>query len=289
MFNTRCTTCTPGTFSDQVSAEQVCTPCTDCRAQRRTTVEDCTPTQDAVCGATVITQTQAGDVEDTSAPKEDPPNLPTEEPDKENPTVTTAATGATSPLEFLRPTQIAMIVGPVGVLALIVAAAVPIFCVCRRRRRKAANDRPDPEGGSQQLEQLMSAPSDAEEEEENEEEEDERGDGEDGETLPKPAVAAAQHPIQDTNDPKGNERDLSLKETNDGLEEIPDGAEGATSVKDARAPTQDTDDPTRNERDLHTKDVTYGLEELTSDGDITVMTSRIGEEEEEDLYKETSV
>ncbi|CAH1239285.1 Hypp5791 [Branchiostoma lanceolatum] len=268
MFNTRCTTCTPGTFSDQVSAEQVCTPCTDCRAQRRTTVEDCTPTQDAVCGATVITQTQAGDVEDTSAPKEDPPNLPTEEPDKENPTVTTAATGATSPLEFLRPTQIAMIVGPVGVLALIVAAAVPIFCVCRRRRRKAANDRPDPEGGSQQLEQLMSAPSDAEEEEENEEEEDERGDGEDGETLPKPAVA---------------------EETNDGLEEIPDGAEGATSVKDARAPTQDTDDPTRNERDLHTKDVTYGLEELTSDGDITVMTSRIGEEEEEDLYKETSV
>ncbi|XP_066297223.1 tumor necrosis factor receptor superfamily member 1B-like [Branchiostoma lanceolatum] len=304
MFNTKCTTCTPGTFSDQLSVTQVCTPCTDCRAQRRTTVEDCTPMQDAVCGATVITQTQAADVDpsdETSPPKEGSPTLPTgdyQESDKEDAALTTTDTiRGKSPNVLPQSAGIAIIVVAVFAL-LLTAVAVAAICVCRKRRQRAASKRPDPEGGSQQLEQLMAAPSNAEEEEEDEEDGEERGDGEGGvqpsfllvsETLPKPAVAAAQQPIQDTNDPKGNERDLSLKETNDGLEEIPDGAEGATSVKDARAPTQDTDDPKGNERDLHTKDVTYGLEELTSDGDITVMTSPIGEEEEEDLYKETSV
>ncbi|XP_078615864.1 uncharacterized protein LOC144884427 isoform X2 [Branchiostoma floridae x Branchiostoma japonicum] len=286
MYNTECTPCRPGTFSDEVSATQVCDLCTDCMAESRTTLEPCTPAQDTVCGAVLITQTEPGDVDNTS-PKEDPSSVPPEEPDKGDTTVTTAeTTGGKSPLLLPPASQIARIAGPVaGVACVIAIIAVTIFCVCKKRRRKAANNRPDPEGGPEQVE-LMTGPGgggeDVGAEEDNGEDED------DEETFPKKAVAAARRPLQDTNDPKNNERDLSLKETNDGLEELPDGAEGATSLKDARAPVQDLNDPEGNERDLHTKDATYAVQELTSDGDITVRTSYRGISDE-DLYKGTSV
>ncbi|XP_019626608.1 PREDICTED: tumor necrosis factor receptor superfamily member 1B-like isoform X1 [Branchiostoma belcheri] len=272
MYDTKCTPCHPGTYSDQLSATQVCMVCTDCRALQRTTLEPCTPGQDTVCGAILIPATGPGDLQETSRPKDNSRSVPTadsQEPQNNSPVTTTEAIGGKSrrPVELIHQTQIAMIAGTTVtvVVLLMVAVAVTIFCFCKKRRRKAASSRqarPDPEGGSQ-LEHLMTVPNNTgQESDAGEEEEDE-----DEEMDPKEAVSAAGHPVQDTNDPKGNERDLSLKETNDGLEEIPtrsEGAEGTTFIKDARSPVQDTEDPEGNERDLNTK-------------------------AEEDLYKETPV
>ncbi|KAI8499062.1 receptor super member 5 [Branchiostoma belcheri] len=296
-YDTKCTACHPGTYSDQLSATQVCTVCTDCRDLQRTTLTPCSPGQDAVCGAFLIPATGPGELissEEMSPPKDDSRSVPTGdslEPENNSPVTTTEGIGGKSPrpVELLQPTQIAMIAGSsVLVVFLIVAVAVTIFCVLEKRQRKAASNRqarPDPEGGSQ-LEHLMALPNNTWQESDAGEEEE---DG-DEETDPKESVSAAGYPVQDTNDPKDNERDLSLKEANDGLEEIPtrpEGAEGTTFIKDARSPVQDTEDPEGNERDLNSKDATYGLQELTEDGDITVITSL--REEEEDLYKETPV
>ncbi|XP_019624881.1 PREDICTED: tumor necrosis factor receptor superfamily member 16-like [Branchiostoma belcheri] len=297
-YDTKCTACHPGTYSDQLSATQVCTVCTDCRDLQRTTLQPCSPGQDAVCGALLIPATGPGELissEETSPPKDDSRSVPTGdslEPENNSPVTTTQAIGGKSPrpVELLQPTQIAMIAGSsVLVVFFIVAVAVTIFCVLEKRQRKAASNRqarPDPEGGSQ-LEHLMAVPNNTVTGRESDAGEEEDGDEE---TDPKEAASAAGYPVQDTNDPKDNERDLSLKETNDGLEEIPtrsEGAEGTTFIKDARSPVQDTKDPEGNERDLNSKDATYGLQELTEDGDITVITSL--REEEEDLYKETLV